>query len=291
MTLENIFQHSKSSHVLVPWLDPTLSCTYLLCGMQLPFYWLFCWPFASCILHTAYLMASLLWLASTNREMFQEAINSLVALLDRVGLRTNTSKTKGETCVPGRIRTRLLNESYTRSRADFTTQSAWDQCRVECDKYGLEMLAASLSHHLETKHGVYRSKVIDQDLLIIEQDPVTYHAMGSADGKFYCPVPGCVGEAASKWVLRRHFCDCHPHDLSSIPGEGVYLKCDRCQMQVNPSACYVGHRHTEDCQVRMERTVQQQAAVECALSLWMSHLRPIERSSKGLRHSSISDGF
>ena len=61
MTLENIFQNSKSSHVLVPWLVPSLFCTYLLCGMQRPFYWSFCWLCAFCILHTVYLMESLLW--------------------------------------------------------------------------------------------------------------------------------------------------------------------------------------------------------------------------------------
>ena len=42
----------------------------------------------------------------------QEAFNAQVALFKRFGLRTNTKKTEGVICIPGRIRTSLSREAY-----------------------------------------------------------------------------------------------------------------------------------------------------------------------------------
>ena len=44
-------------------------------------------------------------LASRDPVKLQRAIDVLIALFERVGLRTNTTKTKAMVCVPGRIRT------------------------------------------------------------------------------------------------------------------------------------------------------------------------------------------
>ena len=61
------------------------------------------------------------YIASRSKEQLQEAIDLLANLFDRVRLRTNTSKTKGMTCVSGKIRTRLPEEVYTNSRVGFHT--------------------------------------------------------------------------------------------------------------------------------------------------------------------------
>ena len=42
----------------------------------------------------------------------QKAINALVAIFERVVLKTNTEKTEAMTFVPGRIRTPLTEEAY-----------------------------------------------------------------------------------------------------------------------------------------------------------------------------------
>ena len=46
-------------------------------------------------------------LASRDPVALQKALDIIVELFERVGLRTNTSKTKVMTCMPGKIRTRL----------------------------------------------------------------------------------------------------------------------------------------------------------------------------------------
>ena len=184
-----------------------------------------------------------------------------------MGLLTNTSKTKAETCIDGKIRTRLSADSYYRSRAGFATQKEWESRRVECDICGADLSAASLSSHLMTQHDVYRSKVIDKDL-VVEREPVVYTATTSgADGKLHCPVPGCVGEAYDRWNLRRHFCDRHPMDLVSTPGEGVYPQCESCGMQTNPTVLNAGHPATKLCREGTERKVQRDAAANSARAL------------------------
>ena len=80
----------------------------------------------------------------------------------------------------------------------------------------------------------------------------------SADGKFYCSVPDCCGEAKTAWGMRRHFCLRHPHDWVIPDGEVRYLKCDNCGMQTSPLAWTKngGHATTKLCRAGGERRQQ-----------------------------------
>ena len=55
----------------------------------------------------------------------QYAVNKLVALFERVGLRTNTSKTKAMTCIPGKIRVPLCRDVYDNQRQGLASVSTW----------------------------------------------------------------------------------------------------------------------------------------------------------------------
>ena len=124
--------------------------------------------------------------------------------------------------------------------------------------------ALSIRSHLQTQHGVFQAEVLDEEYL--EDRPSrTYRATQSADGKFRCPVPGCVGEASSKWNLRRHFCDRHPLDYVDVPGEGVYDKCVNCRMQTSPFAR--SHHLSAFCRETGERQRQYDRRVQAALAL------------------------
>ncbi len=54
------------------------------------------------------------YLASQDAGLLQHALDILVNLFQRVGLKTNTSKTQMMICTPGQIRTQLPMESYQR---------------------------------------------------------------------------------------------------------------------------------------------------------------------------------
>ena len=93
--------------------------------------------------------------------MLQDSVNSLVALFERVGLKTNTSKTKAMVCVPGKIRTRLLEEVYTNARVGLKGKTGWKGASVLCDHCGKAVAAGSLRSHLETQHNIFRSLVLN----------------------------------------------------------------------------------------------------------------------------------
>ena len=82
--------------------------------------------------------------------MLQDSFNSLVALFERVGLKTNTSKTKAMVCVPGKIRTRLLKEVYTNARVGLKGKTGWKGASVACDHCGKSVATGLLRSHLET---------------------------------------------------------------------------------------------------------------------------------------------
>ena len=168
------------------------------------------------------------------------------------------------TCVPGKIRTRLSAAAYENAREGLTTARERLRSRVDCDICGVSLQANTLQSHLEKVHDVYRSRVIDQDLLV-ERDSITYSAPASVSGVYYCPVPDCKGSARTKWTLRRHFRDRHPLDLVSIPGEGTYPRCELCGMQTAPST--TGHEQSLFCREGQAQKVQHAAAVDSAHAL------------------------
>ena len=154
----------------------------------------------------------------------------LTELFDRVGLRTNTEKTKVMTCVNEKVHVRRSEEVYRNTTAGFHTEKDWRNRRVTCNHCGLEMSAKSLPGHLESQHGIYRSRVIDRDLVLDDRESITYAAMQSPSGAWDCPVPDCPGSVQTPWNLRRHFRYRHPLNLVNVPGEGVLPRCPWCNM-------------------------------------------------------------
>jgi hypothetical protein len=65
--------------------------------------------------------------------------------------------------------------------------------------------------------------------------------------------------------MRRHFWDIHLMDFVKVPKEGKFPRCRQCWMQVDPR--YPRHPYTKECQVRVERRKQQEAAITSVLAL------------------------
>lgn len=153
-----------------------------------------------------------------------------------------------------------------RHRQCATSQKAWDARDVDCDQCGLTLAASSLASHLESQHGIFKAEYLAEEYL--EDRPErTFRAHVSADGTIRCPVPGCVGEASSKWNMCRHFRDRHPLDIVSLPGEGAYPRCTNCGLQSDPLRFGRGHERTALCREGGVKLRHRQARVRAALSL------------------------
>ncbi len=93
---------------------------------------------------------------------------------------------------------------------------------MECNQCRLLFSAFSLPRHLESQHGVYQSKVFEEEYLA-GGPLVVYKCWQLEDGKSQCPFPDCSGKLVSKWGMRWHFCVHHPSDLVSLPNEGAVV--------------------------------------------------------------------
>jgi hypothetical protein len=191
------------------------------------------------------------YLASRDPEFLQQALDILVNLFARVGLKTNVKKTQTMICTPGRIRTQLPAASYTRMREGLTTAEEWDSQKVQCHQCNKMMAASSLCRHLADQHEVYQQVVVAEELLGAREG-VTYHAHPELGGGLKCPVPGCAGKLRGGWMLQRHFRDLHPLDKVVVSKEGYFPWCERCAMQVNPA--YPRHIWTQECHTAADMT-------------------------------------
>jgi hypothetical protein len=137
---------------------------------------------------------------------------------------------------------------------------------------------------LETQHDIYRSFVLNQDL-VPEQATAVYHATElSATGVYSCPVPQCGSHSGARFNLHQHFLMKHPQDLVCIPIKGSLPlpKCTQCGLQMPVEDLGRGHHCTGLCQRGWERKCQHEAAVhsqralECTFSANGEELERVE---------------
>ena len=93
-------------------------------------------------------------IAARDPAVLQRAFDSLCSHFDRVGLKTNTTKTEAMVFLPGRIRTCLTAESYEVRMGDLYREERRGR-KVSCQECGQMMAVGSLRSHLETQHDVY----------------------------------------------------------------------------------------------------------------------------------------
>jgi hypothetical protein len=208
-------------------------------------------------------------IASCNPVWLQASFNVLVGLFERIGLFTNATKTKAMVCISGQIQEGYTKEEYADYKSQTETAANQKRRRVDCEICGTSLAAGSYQSHLESQHDVFHSMVLQQDL-VVECLPVIYRAIKLiAAGAYYCLVPQHVGEASTKWALRRHFPYRHPQNLVVIPSKGrvPFPKCKRCDLQTKVGALYRRHQHTWLCRERWERRMKHEATEAARIAL------------------------
>ena len=175
------------------------------------------------------------------------------------------------TCIPGKIRTSLSDNVYAGKLAGLSKKE-WDKRVVVCNECGKTMKASSLTNHLEGVQGIYRSKVINKDLIVEDREPVDYVAETFTNG-YCCPVEGCDYELNSRstvtlYSLRRHFGYQHLPDNICILYEATYPRSNLCNMQVSARTINSEqHRNSKTCKEGDRRKLQRKAYRRSALSL------------------------
>ena len=89
--------------------------------------------------------------AARDADTLQKAFDILTGLFDRVGLRTNTTKTEVMICVAGRIRTPLDQDAYEARMSDLHRAERKGR-KVEFPTCGETLAVGSLRSHLTSQH-------------------------------------------------------------------------------------------------------------------------------------------
>ena len=203
--------------------------------------------------------------ASTNHEWLQVALPHLSSAFARVGLLTNTDKTKAMVCLPthvsGRLPTSVYDRIRTREGQDYRQRQ---RRRVICTVCGADLAASSLAAHRRTQHGL----ASDPGYLFEEPEPepTTFHTSFPLHmGALACPVPECTGFVTSRVGLGRHFVYRHPEHTVVIAEEGTapLPRCDLCGMQVSPLSRFTSHRESGYC-LRMAAMRRQRETIAAA---------------------------
>ncbi|EJK72705.1 hypothetical protein THAOC_05733, partial [Thalassiosira oceanica] len=179
----------------------------------------------------ALLYADDVYIASTSRRVVQDSMDILTELFDRVGLRTNTEKTKVMTCV---------NEKY--QKRSIATQQR----------------GSTLKRRGESA----------RDLVLDDHESITFTPpckVPQARGIAPCPnTPDqcrrsgtCGGISVTATPLT---------DLVNVSGEGVLPRCPRCDMQTN-FANSPNHELSKLCREGAERKAQYAAPAQNARAL------------------------
>ena len=132
-------------------------------------------------------------IAARNPKTRQTAVNLMAGLFDRVGLQTNTTKTKVMTFVPSKIWTALSDMAH-RARMDEDFRGEGKGRKVECSECGKELAVGSLAGHLSKQHDIYQSFALEVEgdgtpppLPSGRWDAVYY----PAENVYRCLVPDC----------------------------------------------------------------------------------------------------
>ena len=172
------------------------------------------------------------------------------------------------TCIPGRIRKGYTKEEYAGYKSQTVTAAGKKHRSINCEICGTSLPTGSYQSHLESQHDVFRSMVLQRDIMV-DPPAVIYRAIKSLGvGTYFCPVPHCVGKARTKWALRWHFLHHHLQDLVVLLSEGTvpFPRCERCGMQTKAGALYGKHQRTRLCQEGWEKKKQHEMGDHRSLS-------------------------
>ena len=115
-------------------------------------------------------------IASRDPVWLQESFDILIGLFERIGLFTNAAKTKVMTCIPGRIREGYTEEEYADYKSQTVTAADKKRRRVDCEICGASLAAGSYQSHLESQHDIFRSMVLQRDI-VVDCPAVVYRAI------------------------------------------------------------------------------------------------------------------
>jgi hypothetical protein len=189
-----------------------------------------------------------------------------VALFERVGLRTNTAKTKAMINYPSHISGAMTAASYDRR---MTGQGMAPALRakqvIACPAPGCtkSYQRKGLKAHMNRSHGLEPPDPMGLDRLRPPDPPAAFTCeFPPVCRPIPCPVPGCAHDrVANPLRMRYHFQCQHVQHTITVKNEGAFplTRCGQCHMFVTTQALARGHQTSESCRRMTASRVQQES--------------------------------
>ncbi len=185
-------------------------------------------------------------LASYDAVTLQEGLTLITALFTSVGLDMSEAKTKAMISAGNFQYHSICDAAYKRRMTgegeEFKTRKSRKVSCPTCDDVVSERY---LSTHLLHQHNIVQERAAPE----LQSAPQSYTvSMPRRRMFFQCPVPGCPGQAAKRFGLRRHFMFRHPEDTIIIEEEGALQRCGKCCMFLTGLTNVAKHQTTKNCQ-------------------------------------------
>eukprot|EP00797_Seminavis_robusta_P003406 Sro1211_g252850.1 Reverse transcriptase (RNA-dependent DNA polymerase) (1066) ;mRNA; f:30706-34100 len=198
-------------------------------------------------------------LASTDAAWLQGALDVLVDLFRRCGLRTNVNKTKTMICYPGARHVEISPYAYKRRMTgEGLTVREKKRRRTTCPECNKSLSEGALRRHLQSQHHI---ETLPAAPLPQHPEPQQYTMKWpKANRKCPCPVMDCPGILSSYAGLRIHFMRKHPQDTICIRDEGSQPlpRCRLCGMHVTYQALNTTHPSSHLCIEGQQRKLRRQ---------------------------------
>ena len=182
-------------------------------------------------------------LENTNPEDLQKDLDLIIKLFERLGLKTNKTKTKSMIIIGTPSPIALQKRGDTK----------YVECRkqdTQCNICSQSMKKASLQRHIEQIHNIKPEKYLYRKTCT----PASF-TINIKDRYTMCPVPGCAGGSSNKYRMYRHFCFKHPEAIVVVPEDGILPQCKLCGMFTKNIK---KHQKIETCQKGRRRRKNEQ---------------------------------
>jgi hypothetical protein len=128
--------------------------------------------------------------SAMDREWLQQALNILIDLFARAGLKVNIAKTKFMICLPNSHHSHMSEDAYKRRMTgEGETYRKRKRRRVECPECSKQLAASNLPAHLRNVHKIC-GPILDHGPSPLDEPAADYRMSGPKVLKLHkCPVP------------------------------------------------------------------------------------------------------
>ena len=163
-------------------------------------------------------------------DTLQQDLDLIIGLFEKVGLRTNESKTKFMVFRGPSAPKAISKQAYYRMvTGKGKTYNERRKERVQCTICGKEMCRGSLQRHMEKQHNLKPERYLYSEKET-QTTSSSFKVKIIRGKRNKCPIPGCPGESKDKFGMYRHFCLKHVETNLIIDGDGQCERCNKCGM-------------------------------------------------------------